>query len=497
MAKIKNQTIVVIGGKEPVLQDKSVEITENTTTTYTADEGFDGLKSLEVTTNIASSGGGEECQEWQVPADMQWAKQALLDDVQGNYTKKVLIMYGDTLPTTDLSDTQYILALKTSDGVFKTKSELSGYTHTWDDTNARVPQNFTEYKKLRWIIFYLDDTVGIYYKFTKASPTLYKIYSGDIYFNYWNENNQYLRGIEFINGAYINTLNSSVATLNSLQWFKYDSFRPSPVLPLDKFPYLQGYDVKTRTGVTSLNGLGTKLQTSFRSNRTLQYFNLEITQDVTDLTNAFQNTPIKKLPQMATSKPTTFSSAFQYSLIESITDEDVDASQLIDMSYAFQYASRLKKVSLNTPLVINFASACNSCYSLEEVRLDLISATTVSYMFNSSPNLRQMYLKNIKKSLSIGAVNNFGDLLTKESLIYNIQQLWDYSGETTTYTLTMGATNTAKLANVYVKLITPTAEQIAEDPYIESKMPCEVCEGTDEGAMLIRDYATLKGWTTA
>lgn len=317
MAKIKNQTIVVIGGKEPVLQEKSVEITENTTTTYTADEGFDGLKSLEVTTNIASSGGG---QEWQVPADMQWAKQVLLDDVQDNYTKKVLMMYGDYSPTIDLSDTQYILALKTSDGVFKTKDELSGYIHTWDDTNARTPQNFTEYKKLRWIIFYLDDTASIYYRFSKGAHLIYKIYSGNICFNYWNENNQYLRGIEFINGAYINSLDSGVAELNSLQWFKYDSFKPSPVLPLDKFPHLQGYDVKTRTGVTSLNSLGTELENSFRLNRTLQYFNLEITQDVTDLTRAFQYTPIKKLPQMLTSKPTSFSNAFQWSFIESVTD---------------------------------------------------------------------------------------------------------------------------------------------------------------------------------
>lgn len=60
MAKIKNQNLIIIGGKEPVLQEKSVEITENTTTTITADEGFDGLKSLEVTTNVAGSGGGSD-----------------------------------------------------------------------------------------------------------------------------------------------------------------------------------------------------------------------------------------------------------------------------------------------------------------------------------------------------------------------------------------------------------------------------------------------------
>lgn len=42
----------------PILQDKSIEITENGTTTITADEGYDGLNNVSVTTNVAGSGGG-------------------------------------------------------------------------------------------------------------------------------------------------------------------------------------------------------------------------------------------------------------------------------------------------------------------------------------------------------------------------------------------------------------------------------------------------------
>lgn len=41
---------------DPILQDKSVEITENGTTTITADSGYDGLNNVEVTTNVASGG---------------------------------------------------------------------------------------------------------------------------------------------------------------------------------------------------------------------------------------------------------------------------------------------------------------------------------------------------------------------------------------------------------------------------------------------------------
>ena len=40
-----------------ILQDKSVEITENGTTNIVADEGYNGLGNVEVITNVASSGG--------------------------------------------------------------------------------------------------------------------------------------------------------------------------------------------------------------------------------------------------------------------------------------------------------------------------------------------------------------------------------------------------------------------------------------------------------
>ena len=44
---------------DPILQDKSITIKENGTQTITADEGYDGLNNVEVTTDITSSGGGE------------------------------------------------------------------------------------------------------------------------------------------------------------------------------------------------------------------------------------------------------------------------------------------------------------------------------------------------------------------------------------------------------------------------------------------------------
>ncbi len=46
------------GGGAPSLQSKSVTYTANGTATITPDEGYDGLKKVDVTVNVASGGGG-------------------------------------------------------------------------------------------------------------------------------------------------------------------------------------------------------------------------------------------------------------------------------------------------------------------------------------------------------------------------------------------------------------------------------------------------------
>ena len=227
------------------------------------------------------------------------------------------------------------------------------------------------------------------------------------------------------------------------------------------------------------------------------------TSNVTDMQGTFGGCNALTsldLSSFDTSKVTSMSSMFgRCSALTNLNLSSFDTSKLTSMSstpdscYAL---TRLDLSSFDTSKVTSMYMMFKECHALAEIlgTIDMINVTNCNYMFQSCYALTNVTLKNIKTTLTIGTGTSWGHLLTLDCLINTIKELWDYSSGTKTYTLTIGSANIEKIANTYVKLITPTEEQIAQDPNIVNKKHCEVCESTDEGAMTLTEYATSKRW---
>lgn len=171
----------------------------------------------------------------------------------------------------------------------------------------------------------------------------------------------------------------------------------------------------------------------------------------------------------------------------------LDLTYATDISDILRGNSNIKEfIHPETSNVVTFGNTFANCYALETLVIDVIkSSSTFSSTFSNLSNLKNVTIKNIKKNLQLYNSPN----LTIDSVIGIFKELWDFSSGTTTYTLSLKTVNTELIANTYVKLVEATDEMIAEDPNIASKKPCVVCESTDEGAMLITEYATSKNWT--
>lgn len=196
------------------------------------------------------------------------------------------------------------------------------------------------------------------------------------------------------------------------------------------------------------------------------------------------------------------------SLLESCCELEgsVDLSNLkpnsiTGMSRVCRDCNKVKTINLegiNTNNVKNCELLFNKCYELETVlgTIDLLNATSVYSILDQCKAIKNITFKNIKISLQIGRGTSWGHLLTNETLINTIKELWDLT-DSTSQTLTISTPSKTNIANIYVKLIEATDEMRAEDPYIDNKKPCVVCESTDEGAMTLTEYAISKGWSIA
>lgn len=203
--------------------------------------------------------------------------------------------------------------------------------------------------------------------------------------------------------------------------------------------------------------------------------------------------------------------------------DGLDFSNTTDMSYMFSESASLTSVPLfDTRKVTTMANMFRNCYALVTVpafntskvsttanmfygctalktvpALDMYNVTTTTGMFTSCRAMTECWLKNIRRSLTVGASTTYGHLLTLESLLHLCKEC---HVTTTRYTLTIGTENLAKLEGVYVRMLQPneiTDEMRQEDAYIDEKYPFVQCDSTENGALRVADYMSFKNWSIA
>ena len=296
------------------------------------------------------------------------------------------------------------------------------------------------------------------------------------------------------------------------------------------------YCFNTQSSVFYMTKLPSWLNTSsgtnfdyfcYRQEKLVDISNLDISS-ATSLYNAFYGAGITDISNLDFSKCQNFGMAFYKSkvakipnpfMIQNISSFDSafdGCSQLtgeitIIVSEENTYSTKMGSAFANTNIskltiisndkVGNVGGICFNCANLTELHIDSlkgwsISSTTLGPIHNCK-NIQNLFLGNIRGGFPIGSgdgtgTNDYGTLLTLDSLINIIKELIIPKNTSDTRTLTMGTANLAKIENVYVKL---TGEAEEDENY--PKLPCEVCESTDEGAMTIIAYANSKNWTIA
>lgn len=144
------------GGGDPNLQNKSVTITENTTTTINPDSGYDGLNEVEVTTNVSGGGGGVK-----TIYEINALNESMANDFNNYFANlpnnyKILTTDSVTLYTPgDPTEYKYYLIQKRPSG---------NYRIVWCKSPRLINTINILPLNISWAIQYLGTPINRYYK---------------------------------------------------------------------------------------------------------------------------------------------------------------------------------------------------------------------------------------------------------------------------------------------------------------------------------------------
>lgn len=291
-------------------------------------------------------------------SDMLWAKQVLIDDTgtnDGQYACSVLQMIDNKYVVSDIVVPSGCL-VKTSDGGIYQEDA----THEWDDTNARVSENYTD-TKMRYIITYYPQEGGTKYLMNNV---IYVVSKGTSFTSISFKNHVLLEYFDEIDGEG-KTSHTNVAGNFSGCY----SLRAVPDVDFSKF-------------IT--------FEEMFNNCKSLTYIPKIDTSSGTKFTKMFYGCAcLSKIPYLSTGKGTVFSSMFFYCRsLKEIGGLDISSGTQFDSM--FSGCESLSKVpNLDTSNGLNFNNMFYGCASLIEIPpLNTSNGTDFSAMFSSCVSLR-------------------------------------------------------------------------------------------------------------
>ena len=166
------------------------------------------------------------------------------------------------------------------------------------------------------------------------------------------------------------------------------------------------------------------------------------TSSVINMDSMFDScSSLTTIPQLDTSKVSTMSFIF-YNCSKLTTIPQLDTSNVTNMTGVFYNCSKLTTIpQLDTSSVINMDSMFENCSSLTTIpQLDASKVSITRSMFAQCSNLKSILMTGMKVDFDISSSTQFekSDLVT---ILNNLATV------TSTKTLTMGATNLAKLTD--------------------------------------------------
>ena len=171
---------------------------------------------------------------------------------------------------------------------------------------------------------------------------------------------------------------------------------------------------------------------------------------------------------------------------------EMDLSNCTDMIRFAQRCSNLKSVPMyNTRNVKSFESVLQLCRELVDGPCwDARNVTSFYSAFSWCDKMTNLGLKNIKVNLDLATCS----ALQIDSCINLVRECINTGSTRTIY---FPRKLQAQIGSIYIKPIEITDEMREEDDLIGEKSPFEVCDSTDDGAILLTNYAPSKNWNIA